>query len=41
MTIEKQQQKLLPEILELSWKGLASKKQLEEWQKKQRTANMI
>jgi hypothetical protein len=32
MWIHNYDKKLLTEILELSWKGLATKKQLEEWQ---------
>jgi hypothetical protein len=32
MWIHHYDKKLLTEILELSWKGLATKKQLEEWQ---------
>ena len=32
MWTHKYDKKLLTEILELSWKGLATKKQLEEWQ---------
>jgi hypothetical protein len=38
MWIHNYDKRLLTEILELSWKGLASKKQIEEWQT--RTMNM-
>ena len=37
MWIHNYNKKLLTEILELSWRGLATKKQLEEWQT--RTSN--
>jgi len=34
MWIHRYDKKMLTEILELSWKGLASKKQIEEWETK-------
>ena len=35
MWIHKYDAKLLREVLEISWRGLASKKQIEEWQNRQ------